>query len=173
MRKSLSILIALLAACSDSEGQTARADPALQAKTDIAREVQDATRPASRQRAPKWRFEYRGDLNGSIEGSILTAMTTQAGGSPRVTLAGGAMTPDRKAQATQSFNGTVMTFGDNTVTTIRVVLADGTQCQVDSTAPATFRVVDAERETFHAELAGTLKCGEGRASFDAVFRKKP
>jgi hypothetical protein len=173
MRTSLSILAGLLAACNGSEGQAARADSALPARTDIAREVQDATRPARRQRAPKWRFEYRGDLNGSIEGSILTAMTTQAGGSPRVTLAGGAMTPDRKAQATQSFNGTVMTFGDNTVTTIRVVLADGTQCQVDSTAPATFRVVDAERETFHAELAGTLKCGEGRASFDAVFRKKP
>lgn len=173
MKQSLSILVVLLAACGDREGPAARADPASPVTADIAREVQDASRPAGRQRAPKWRFEYRGDLNGSIEGSILTAMTTQAGGSPRVTLAGAAMTPDRKARAPQSFNGTVMTYGDNTVSTIRVVLADGTQCQLDSAAPVTFRVIDDARETFHAELAGTLKCGEARAGFDAVFRQKP
>ncbi len=171
MKKSLPLLLIVLAACGDREadGATTTVPDA----EEIKREAQAEAKPARKARATKWRFEYAGDLNGSVEGTILTMMVMQAGDGPRYTLAGGAMSPDLKSQATESFNGTVMTLGDSTTTTIRVVLADGTQCHVDGVEPTTFRVLDDDKKTFHAELSGSLRCGETRATFDAVFNKDP
>jgi hypothetical protein len=171
VKKSLPLLLIVLAACADREADGAA--PEVADAGEMIREAKAEAKSARKQRAPKWRFEYSGDLNGSVEGTILTMMVMQAGGSPRYTLAGGAMAPDLKSQATESFNGTVMTLGDSTTTTIRVVLADGTQCHVDGVEPTKFRVLDDDKKTFHAELSGSLRCGEARATFDAVFNKDP
>ena len=171
MKKSFPLLFIVLAACGgrDADGSA----PTVPDTGEIAREAQADATSARTRRAPNWRFDYSGDVNGSVEGTILTVMSMQGAGGPRVTLAGGALAPDLKSQATQGFNGTVMTMGDNTATTIRVVLADGTRCQVDGAQPTTFRVLDDDKKTFHAELSGSLLCGEARAQFDAVFDKDP
>ncbi len=106
----------------------------------------------------KWRVEYSGDLNGEVSGSIMSVV----GIGSNTTIAGGAMNEDRTGSAEHNFRGRIMQLGDETMVSFSLKLADGTRCsnatQQDS-EQTTAEVFSEEKDTFRAEIRGTLHCG--------------
>lgn len=117
----------------------------------------------------KWRVEYSGDLNGEVSGSIMSVVSAGS----NTTVAGGAMSEDRSGSADHSFRATIMRHGDEPSVSSTLELADGMRCsevrQQDS-QPSTVEIFDEEKDTFRAEIRGTLGCGpekEHRIEFTA------
>lgn len=119
-------------------------------------------------RVPKWKVDYSGELEGSIQGSILSVQTMIPG---TVVLAGAAFSPDRTARAAERLSASIVTSENPPTATVKLTLADGTRCR--SRATAATRILDGDRESFHAELSGALECGGDRAvTFEATLRSK-
>ena len=119
----------------------------------------------------KWRVEYTGALEGEVGGSIMSV----GGFASNTTIAGGAMNEDSTAAADHSFGATIMKYGDESTTTVKLTLADGTRCfdvtSQDSESSAV-NVIDPEHDTFRAEFEGTLFCGtekDARIDFKAYL----
>ena len=119
----------------------------------------------------KWRVEYTGDLEGEVGGSIMSV----GGFASNTTIAGGAMNEDRTGAADHNFGATIMRYGDEPITTVDLMLADGTRCfDVTSQDPesSAVNVIDPEHDTFRAEIEGTLYCGtekDARIDFKAYL----
>lgn len=107
----------------------------------------------------KWRVEYSGDLDGRVSGSIMSV----AGIGTNTILAGAAMNEDSTGAADHNFRATITRYGDEPTTSFSLTLADGTRC-FDVTGqdpePSSVTIQDAEKDTFRAEIRGTMHCGE-------------
>lgn len=132
-------------------------------KKEIANDVKDLIG----KRAPKWIIDYSGDMNGTIQGGIMTAMSL-----PSATKVGGsAMTKDMKGKAPETFMLTLLTIAIPPTATMALTLADGTKCN-DANA-STVNIIDKKTKTFKAEAVGTLVCGDKKISYKANMNKKP
>lgn len=119
-------------------------------------------------RTPKWKVDYTGGFEGSVQGSILNVQTMIPG---NVVLAGGAISPDRKSKATEQLSATIVTSGSSPTATVKLTLADGTKCR--SSDEATAKIIDGDGESFRAELSGALACDGGQAvDFEAAITAK-
>lgn len=106
----------------------------------------------------KWRVEYSGDLNGEVRGSIMSVV----GVASNTTLAGGAMKEDRTGSAEHNFRARIMRLGDETPVSFSLKLADGTRCfdvTGQDSQQSTVEIFDEEKDTFRAQIQGTLHCG--------------
>lgn len=123
---------------------------------------------ASGKRTPKWKVDYTGGLEGSVQGSILNVQTMIPG---TVVLAGGALSADRKSQATERLSASILTSEDSPTATVKLTLADGTKCRSSAAAPTD--IIDGDRQSFRAELSGALECDGGKAvDFEAAITAK-
>lgn len=109
----------------------------------------------------KWRVEYSGDLNGEVSGSIMSVVSVAS----NTTVAGGAMNADSTGAADHSFRATITRYGDEPSVSFTLELADGTRC-FDVTnqdpEPSTVEIFDEARDTFRAEIQGTMYCGSNK-----------
>lgn len=122
----------------------------------------------SGKRVPKWKVDYTGDLEGSVQGSILNVQTMIPG---TVVLAGGGISPDRTSQATERLSANILTSGSSPTATVKLTLADGTKCR--SSAEAATRIIDGDRQSFRADLSGALECDGSKAiDFEAAITAK-
>lgn len=106
----------------------------------------------------KWRIEYSGDLNGEVSGSIMSVVKVGT----NTTVAGGAMNADPTGSADHGFRATIMRYGDEPTVSVSLELADGMRCSVvrqQDSQPPTVEIFDEEKDTFRAEIRGTLQCG--------------
>jgi hypothetical protein len=110
----------------------------------------------------KWRVEYSGDLNGEVSGSIMSIVSVAS----NTTIAGGAMNEDFTGSADHSFRATIMRYGDEPSVSFSLELADGMRCSVvrqQDSQPPTVEIFDESKDTFRAEIRGTLHCGAEKA----------
>jgi hypothetical protein len=106
----------------------------------------------------KWRIAYSGDLNGEVSGSIMSVVSVAS----NTTIAGGAMNEDLTGSADHSFRATIMSYGDERSVSFSLELADGMRCSVarqQDSQPPTVEIFDENKDTFQAEIRGTLHCG--------------
>ncbi|NEZ04290.1 hypothetical protein G4Y73_09050 [Wenzhouxiangella sp. XN201] len=106
----------------------------------------------------KWRVEYSGDLNGEVSGSIMSVVSVAS----NTTVAGGAMNEDLTGSADHSIRATIMRYGDEPTVSFSLELADGMRCfdvTKQDPQPSTVEIFDEEKDTFRAEIQGTMYCG--------------
>lgn len=140
---------------------------------EIKKEVASGVDDVIKKRAPKWKFEYSGDLKGTVEGGIMSVVSV----GKNTTIAGGAMTKDRKGKAPQSFTAQIMRYGDTPQVQMKLTLPDGMECRATpGEDTATVDVADGDRKTFRATVKGALTCGEAKdkkIKYTATLNKKP
>lgn len=106
----------------------------------------------------KWRVEYSGDLNGEVSGSIMSVVAIAS----NTTVAGGAMNEESTGSADHSIRATIMRYGDEPTVSFSLELADGMRCfdvTKQDRQPSTVEIFDEEKDTFRAEIQGTMYCG--------------
>lgn len=137
-------------------------------KSTIKRETASGVKDVLNNRGPKWVISYTGDLKGTIQGGIMTAMSL-----PSSTSATGmAMTKDKKGKATESFTLTMVTATKTPQSFMKMTLADGTKCS--NPAPSVdVKIINKERKTFHAQGTGDLLCGDKKISYTAKLNQNP
>ncbi|MFW6052111.1 MAG: hypothetical protein ACODAU_13115 [Myxococcota bacterium] len=115
--------------------------------------------------APKWQVDYSGDLSGHIEGKSLVIVKT---GPPKhVTYAVKTVGNNPGLTATLSVHE-----GEPSGFLTRVTLEDGTECSPKDRSDV--KILDPDKETFHATIEGNLKCGEAEdrvLDFEAVIQE--
>lgn len=123
----------------------------------------------------KWRIDYSGDLEGQVSGSIMTTVSL----GQNTTVAGMAMNEDSTGAAEQGFRATILTYGDEPIASMSLELADGSSC-VDVTArdphSSSVKILDPEKDTFRAEIEGTLHCGpdkDKKIQYTAILNNDP
>jgi hypothetical protein len=144
--------------------------PATDTKIDIpevSKEVNDGVKDVLNKRAPKWVIDYSGDVKGTIQGGIMTAVSL----SSATKVGGAAMSKDMKGKAAEGFMLTILTVNSPPTATMAMTLPDGTKC-TDAKA-STVNIIDKESKTFKAEAAGNLVCGAKKISYTAKMNKKP
>jgi len=172
------LLCAICALCasgaSAADGPDAPSGkPGVPSQKDIDKEVADGVADVLQGRPPKWRVDYTGDLNGSVQGGILTAMSV----STSTSVVGAAMNADRTGKAREGI-GVTLLGRDKSVAMTSLTLADGTKCRTDGRAgtPTKVDLIDADSKTFHAEVSGKLVCGparDKRIDYKATLNKQP
>jgi hypothetical protein len=162
-RLTLLFTVLFLYGCDSNSGN----DVNIPDELAIKKEIKDSVKDVSSKHAPQWIIDYTGDLNGSIQGIVLSAMSMPS--FAKVT--GMAMTKDMKGKAPETFMLTILTVDTPPTATMALTLADGTQC-VDENA-STVNVIDKESRTFKAEAAGTLLCGDKKITYTARMNKNP
>ena len=166
----LALLFFTFAHCQADESSNSAEAPA---KPTIQEEVNESVKDAMRNGDPRWRVDFGGDLDGSVQGEILTVVAIASS----MTVVGAAMTPDRTGKAPQGVRLTVRNANSpRPSASVRLTLADGTACSDDvaSRTASRLKLLDGNGKTFHAELSGALKCGAGeRIEYTAKLRKQP
>ena len=123
----------------------------------------------------KWRVDYSGDLSGQVSGDYLTV----SGIGDRIMVVGMAMAEDLSGPADHNIQATIMDYGEGPRTSLKLELADGTQCSdVTRQDPeqSAVDIIDPEPDTLRAEIRGTLHCGENkdqRIEFTAMLNADP
>lgn len=116
--------------------------------------------------APEWWLDYDGDLSGRIEGKSIVVVRT----GPPAHLNIAVRTIGKNPGLTASLS---VHDGKAHGHLLGVTLYDGTRC-----APvnrSNVKILDTEKETFHASIEGQMKCGEAEdriIDFEAVIRKQ-
>jgi hypothetical protein len=167
------ILFCAFGAWAADGPDAATAKTGVPSQKDIAKEVADGVDDGVHGRAPKWTVEYTGDLNGSMQGGILTATSV----STNTSVVGAAMNADRTGKAREGI-GVTLLGRDKSVAMTSLTLADGTKCRTDGRggSPPKVDLIDADSETFHAEISGKLVCGPARdirIDYKATLNKQP
>ena len=162
-------LIALLFTLLFSYGCDSRNETGVNIPDDapIKKEIAGGVKDVINKRAPKWVIDYSGDVKGSIQGGIMTAITV----SSFTKIGGTAMTKDMKGKAPETFMLTILNISTPPTATMALTLADGTKCK-DAKA-STVNITNQESKTFKAEAAGVLVCGDKKISYQAKMNKNP
>lgn len=115
---------------------------------------------------PKWQLVYSGDLSGHIEGKSLVIVGT---GTPEhLNFAVKTIRNNPGLTATLSVHE-----GKPSGFLTRVTLEDGTKCTPVNRSDV--KVLDTNKETFHATIEGQMKCGEAEdqiIDFEAVIQER-
>jgi len=165
-RIALLVLVLAITAACDSES------PGPPTKKEIADEVATGVEDELAKKGPKWKVDYRGDLSGHAEGGILVAM----GAASSISAKGSGATKKDGAQFREALSLTILNAnGDEPSPVVTLKLGDGTKCTNDNKKGfPELKLIDKEGKTFHAELEGSLVCGEKKdksISFTAVMQK--
>ncbi|MEZ4459000.1 MAG: hypothetical protein R3E66_04590 [bacterium] len=141
----------------------------------VSKEVAGGVRDVLANKGPKWKVDYTGDLTGSVQGNIMTAMSSPM----HTSVLGKGMNASKTGAAKASFQATFMA-GDNDQdrpVNANLTLEDGTKCKEDiKVGFSKGKLIDKTTETFKAEISGNLVCGDDKSkkiAYKAFLSKKP
>lgn len=164
--KSIVIFVALLLGVSCDKSKESAEDTAkttaekigVPSEKEIKQDIKKGVEDVLKNKGPKWKVSYKGDLSGKLEGTILTA-TSIAG---NTTLMGADMTPDKKAKADHQIQATVVTRADPPMVMMTLTLADGTKCKSEKEQTSKVKFHDENAKTLKADFKGALTCEGGK-----------
>ncbi len=162
---ALALAFALVAGCDENKPAPASTEVSSEAPSsqipdekEIREDIAEGTKDALAKKK-KWTVEYEGDLSGKLEGSIMSVVSV----SKNTTIAGAAMTDDRKGKANRGFMARVLQYGEEPVLDMNLTLEDGTKCKPPEPGKGqSVTIENAERKTFAATMKGELVCGDGK-----------
>lgn len=166
-------VIVLLCACDSKTDPPEIKGPSVNIPTqkEIQKEVSSNVKDVLDKKGPKWSATYSGDLSGSVSGDILTAMGAT---SASIVAVGMGMTKDMKHTKKEGIRAIIIKNGKVPIAQTTLALADRTQCyQTNVHKWSSVKIIDEDPETFHAELAGTLLCGDKTITYKATLNTKP
>lgn len=178
MKTRLALVALLVATGCDSEPASEdKAAPKVEVPTkkEIKGEIDRNVKDVLSDKGPKWKVVYTGDLNGSIEGGIMTALKIGM----NTTVAGAGMTKDKKDKAKEALQATISGPPGKQTAMVTLTLADGTQCGVTAESakqPAELKISEPDPKKLRAELKGALGCGEKKdklITYTATLNAKP
>lgn len=143
---------------AEDTAKTAAEKMGVPSEKEIKQDIKKGVEDVLKNKGPKWKVSYNGDLSGKLEGSILTA-TSVAGAT---TLVGADMTPDKKAKADHQIQATIVNRADPPMVMMTLTLADGTKCQAGKGQTSKVKFYDENAKTLKADLKGALTCEGGK-----------
>jgi hypothetical protein len=148
---------------SPGEAQAARGVPS---QAEIEAQVKKGVDDVKKNRGPKWKFDYTGDLEGSVQGNVLSTVGT--GGSYAV--AGGGVSREGKSAAHLRIHLMGMNAAPY-VLMFSLALDDGTQC--GSMTDSTVNIMSREKKAFRADFTGKLDCAGRSISVNGTVNENP
>jgi hypothetical protein len=167
-RLTLLFTFLFLYSCDSATETGANTPGAIPDESTIKKDISSHVKEAKSKNATKWVIDYSGDIEGTIQGGIMMAMP----GSSSTQATGMAMTKDMKGKAEESFSLTIVNVSTPPQAFMKLTLADGTQCS-NAVPSLNLKVIDNEKETFHAEGSGDLLCGDKKISYTARLNNQP